>query len=113
MKTRAGLLSLILCAVFLTAACEKTTIGRIESNPTRYLDKQVGIVGRVTNSFGVPFVGGVYKVDDGTGEIWVVSQRSVPSKGARIGVKGRVQNGLTFSGRNYGLGMIEEGRQTK
>lgn len=113
MKIRAALLGAILGLVLFAAACEKTTIGRIEANPSRYLDRDVGIVGRVTNSYGVPFVGGVYKVDDGTGEIWVVSQRSVPSKGSRIGVKGRVQNGLTFAGRNYGLGMIEDDRRTK
>ncbi len=113
MKVRTSILSLILGFVLLAAACEKTTISKIESNPSRYMDKEVGVIGTVTNSFGAPFVGGIYKVDDGTGSMWVVSQRGVPTKGARVGVKGRVQNGVTFSGRNYGLGMIESDRRVR
>ena len=47
----------------------------------------------------------VYKVDDGTGELTVVSRdgRRTPSKGARINVKGRVNDIATFGGRAMGL----------
>ena len=107
-------LALLLCAAALTAACEKATIGRILDNPDRYYNKEVGITGTVEDSYSVPFVGGAYKVDDGTGEMWVVSKRgSTPRRGARVGAKGRVYNGLTFGGRNFGTVLEESDRRTR
>lgn len=118
MKIRAALLGLILGVAFFAAACEKTTISKISGDPARYYNKEVGIIGTVRDSYGInipltPVRGGVYKVDDGTGSIWVVTQSSVPTRGARVGVKGRVENGVSFNGKNYGLGLIEEDRRIK
>ncbi|MBC7798222.1 MAG: hypothetical protein H7Z37_15225 [Pyrinomonadaceae bacterium] len=118
MKMRLSLLGLILGLAFFASACERVTIGNIENNTARYLNRQVGIIGTVRDSYGLnipfsPVRGGIYKVDDGTGSIWVITQNSVPNKGARIGVKGAVQNGLSFNGRNYGLGMIESDRRIR
>jgi hypothetical protein len=111
---RASLLALILSLALISLACPKrTNISRIEADPAKYLDKEVAIAGTVTNSFGIPLIGGVYKVDDGTGQMWVATERSTPSKGARIGVKGRIQQGLTVAGKNYGLGMVETDRRIK
>ncbi len=114
-----GLLT-VLSLSFLVSACPKqTNIGTIEANPSRYLDKEVGVVGTVRSSFGlsIPIVsngtGGIYKVEDGTGSIWVMTQKSVPSKGARVGVKGKLQNGVNFNGKNYGLVIIESDRRFK
>ncbi len=112
--TKAFLLSLILAVGLLITACpQRTSIANIESNPSKYAGKEVAVAGRVTNSFGVALLGGVYKVDDETGSIWVLTNRSVPSKGARVGVKGRVQDGVSFGGKSYGLGMIEDERRIK
>lgn len=117
MKLRAALLAFVVTAIaFFAAACEKVTIARLIDDPTKYANKEVGVVGTVSNSFGVSVLGqggGIYKVDDGTGSIWVVSQRGVPVKGARVGVKGRVQNGVVYNGKNYGLGMIEDDRRVR
>lgn len=120
MKLRAILLSLILGAAFFAAACEKLTVNQLTDNPAKYVDKEVGIIGTVKRVYGidVPFTpvrGGVYEVDDGTGTIWVATQRNVPSKGARVGVKGRFQNaGVNFNGKTYGgVGLIEDDRRIK
>ena len=107
-------LVLVLAAAVLSAACEKTNIGKILDNPDRYYDKEVGVVGTVEDSYSVPFVGGAYKLDDGTGELWIVTKRgSTPRRGAKIGAKGRVYNGITFGGRNFGTVIEESGRKTK
>lgn len=116
MKIKAALLCLAMFAALFAAACEKVTIARLIDNPTKYSDKQVGVIGTVSNSYGVSILGqggGIYKVSDGTGSIWIVSQRGVPTEGARVGVKGRVQNGVVYNGKNYGLGMIEEDRRVR
>lgn len=117
MKMRAGLLGAILSIVFLAAACDEASISQIQNNPSKYYNKEVGFVGTVEDAYGVSVLGqggGIYKVSDGSGTIWVVSQNGgVPVKGTRIGVKGRVQNGVNWNGKNYGLGVIETGRKVK
>ncbi len=40
---------------------------------------------------------GAYKLDDGTGTIWVVSRHGVPRKGARVKVKGKVRDVVDVS----------------
>lgn len=117
--TKTFLGGLILSAGLLTAACpQRESIANIESNPSKFYNKEVGIAGTVRDSYGlnVPLTnirGGVYKVDDGSGSIWVVTERDVPVKGAKIGVKGKVQNGLGWNGKNYGLGIIEDDRRIR
>lgn len=116
-ETKAILLGLILTIGLLTAACpQRVSIADIEANPSRYYNKEVGVAGRVDTGYGVsiPIInrqGGIYKVSDGTGSIWVITQRSVPSKGSRLGVKGKIQNGVNYGGKNYGLVLMEDGRQ--
>lgn len=117
--TKAILMSLVLLVGLLAAACPKrTSIADIESNPSRFYDKDVAIAGTVQTSFGgsIPILnqsGGIYKVDDGTGTIWVLTKRSVPSKGAQLGVKGKIQNGINYNGKNYGLVLVEDDRKFK
>ncbi len=114
-RQKVSVLALILLSVFLFTACpSKTNIGKILDNPDRYRDKEVGITGTVEDGYSVPFVGGAYKVDDGTGEIWVVSKRGgAPRKGAKVGAKGRVYQGFNFGGRNFGTVIEESDRLTK
>jgi hypothetical protein len=103
-------------ALFLVGCPERTTIGDIERNPSKYQNKEVAIAGRVTDSYGInvpgtPIRGGAYKIEDGTGSIWVMTEEGVPSKGVEVGVKGIVGNGVNWKGRNYGLGMYEKDRR--
>ena len=108
-----GSASLLLAAVFLLTACpSQTTISRINADPGRYRNKEVGIVGNVTDSYGV-LGNGAYEIDDGTGRIWVVTRRGVPSRGARVGAKGRVYTGFNWGGRNFGTVLEETGRTSK
>ena len=109
----------VIIGVFAAACPKRTSIGDIEANPSRYYDKEVAVAGTVQTSYGIsiPLLsngsGGIYKVSDGTGDIWVVTQRSVPSKGAQLGIKGKVQNGANYNGKNYGLVIIEDDRRFK
>lgn len=115
--TKAILLSLtLLSGILLTACPKRVSIADIEANPARFYDKEVAVAGKVQNGYGVsiPILnqqGGIYKVNDGTGSIWVITQRSVPSKGARLGIKGKIQNGVNYNGKNYGLVLMENDRR--
>src|SRR5688572_26725547 len=83
---------------FVLVACERTKIGDITADPGNFMNKEVNVGGQVTQSIG--FMGkGIYQIDDGTGRLWVlVNERGVPSKGAMVGVKGRVTPTVTFMG---------------
>lgn len=108
--------TIIFSALFVlllsTVVFAKTSINKINADPGRYHDKKVTIVGTVTDSYGV-FSEGGYEIDDGTGKIWVVAERAVPARGARVEVKGRVYTGFIFRGRNMGTVLRETGRKAK
>jgi len=92
-------------------ACERQKIGDITADPGRFMNKEVAVVGNVTQSVGV-LGRGIYQVDDGTGKLWVFSNtRGVPSKGAKVGVKGHIIPTFTFLGINYATVMQESGRR--
>jgi hypothetical protein len=110
---RLGLSSLLLIGVVSLTACPKQeTISRINADPGRYRNKEVGIIGNVTDSYGV-LGNGAYEIDDGTGRIWVVTTRGVPSKGSRVGTKGKIYTGYSFGGRSFGTVLQETGRSAK
>ena len=94
------------------AACSETTISKINADPARYKNKEVGVVGRVTDSYGIMGTG-AYELDDGTGRIWVATTRGVPSKGSRVGVKGHVHTSFAISGRSFGTVLEETGRKAQ
>jgi hypothetical protein len=94
------------CAVGL----RNPRIGELQHNPARYYDRTVSVTGIVTSSWGLPLVPfRIYKIDDGTGEITVVSQRQrTPTRGARVRVRGKVDEIGVFGGRALGLHMREQ-----
>jgi len=82
----------------------------IQRHPGRYTDRTVSVSGVVTSSWGVPLVPfRFYKVDDGTGEVTVLSDSTrMPARGERVRVKGRVQDVAVLGGRPLGLHIRED-----
>lgn len=110
---KALFLSLILVlAVFAVACPNQTTIAKINADPARYKNREVIITGTVTDSYGV-LGNGAYEIDDGTGKLWVVTRRGVPSRGSRVGAQGHIYTGFNFGGRNFGTVLEETDRRTK
>jgi hypothetical protein len=90
-------------------------IADLQRHPGRYADRTVSVNGVVTSSWGLPLVPfRFYKVDDGTGELTVLSQSTrMPGKGERVRVKGRVQDVAIFGGRALGLHIREDDLHVK
>lgn len=112
LRRGAFLAPLAAATLLLTACPSETNISRINGDPAHYKNKEVGIVGRVTDSYGVMGTG-TYEIDDGTGRIWVATTHGVPARGSRVGVKGRVHTGLTVAGRSFGTIIEETGRRSE
>ena len=110
-------LSIALLGGFLITGCAArgVRIAELKDRPDKYDDKTVSVTGVVTNSWGIPLVGQVYQVDDGSGEITVLSRsnRRSPNKGARVQVKGKINEIGVFGSRSIGLHLQEDDRKIK
>ena len=105
-------LTVLLLSAVLLAACAPLTIGRITADPSRFQNRSVRVSGTVTNSVGLLGKGG-YQLDDGTGKIYVISGKGVPSRGSRVTVTGRVSPGAEVLGTPVGVTIREESHHVK
>jgi hypothetical protein len=113
----ASRLTIVLLSAFLITGCAArgVKIAQLKDQPTKYDNKNVKVTGVVTSSWGIPLVPfQLYKVDDGTGEITVLSRYGrTPAKGTRVSVKGRINEFAVFGGRSVGLHIQEQDRDYK
>ena len=112
---KASRLSVVLLSAFLISGCaaRSVKIAQLKDQPGRYERRSVSVTGVVTSSWGIPMVPfQLYKVDDGTGDITVVSKYGrTPGKGQRVTVKGKVSEVAAFGGKSIGLHIQEENRK--
>jgi len=119
MMFRLTRLVLVLSLVSVLPACalslRNPSVAELRQNPGRYQDRTVTIEGTVTDAWGLPLVPfKMYKVNDGTGEVTVLSQSSrMPSRGAHVRVKGKVNEVGIFGGQSIGLHLKEESVHVK
>lgn len=108
-RTAGPLIAALLLSLFLIS-CDNEKISAINADPGSFHDKQVQVAGEVTQSIGA-LNKGVYQLNDGTGSLWVYSDKlGVPSRGAKVGVKGTVLPSFTFLGTNYATVIKEADR---
>ena len=117
MTNLSRLLPVALLGALLVTGCAArgVRIAELKDQPDKYDDKRVSVTGVVTSSWGIPLVPfQLYQVDDGSGEITVISRSGrSPSKGARVEVKGKINEVGVFGGRSIGLHIQEEDRKIK
>jgi hypothetical protein len=104
------MLAVAFAALSCACAIRSASIADLQQRPGRYEDRTVTLNGVVTDSWGVPLLPyKFYRIDDGTGQIAVLSQNSrMPGKGERVRVKGRVSNVAVLGGRSLGLHLREQ-----
>jgi hypothetical protein len=110
MRIKTGLLTFLAAALLISGcALRSPSIADLKYNPGRYQDKTVTVDGVVTSSWGIPLVPfKIYKIEDGTGELTVVSQgQRTPTRGARVRVRGKVDEFAVFGGQSLGLHLRE------
>jgi hypothetical protein len=115
--------SVVILTAVVAAGCAArgVRIAELRDRPDKYDHKTVSVEGVVTGSVGGGVLGFIspvqgYKVDDGSGEITIISTRSnrvVPRTGARVRVKGTVNELGSFGGRSIGLHLQENNHKIK
>jgi hypothetical protein len=112
--------TLLLTLALAAAGCATRSIDSVLTDPARYRDRPVQIAGEVTDSYAL-LGRGVYRVRDGSGQLWVLSDRGVPRDGARVTVKGTIREAFNLGslGANLPAGvggavmMVEDSHSVK
>jgi hypothetical protein len=108
-------------SALLSAACASTTINQVLADPSRYRNREVQLSGAVVDSYSLANQG-AYRIDDNTGQLWVVSNKGAPRKGARVTVKGTIREGFNLGslgdqiklpGIGVGLVLLESSHTAK
>lgn len=104
-----------------SAACA-TSINKVLADPSRYRDREVTVSGTVSESFSA-MDRGAYRIQDDSGQLWVVSEHGVPRKGARVSVSGTIREGFNLgslggrlnlpTGAASGLVLVETSHKAK
>jgi hypothetical protein len=107
-----AVLALVACTLVLTACPPHESLASINRDPGRYAGREITIGGRVVQSIGALGFG-FFKLDDGTGTLWVYSQNfGTPQDGSKVAVVGRVDvQGVSVMGHNYGMVFRETQRR--
>jgi hypothetical protein len=108
-------------SALLFAACASMTINKVLADPSRYRDREVKLSGAVVDSYSLASRG-AYRIDDETGQLWVVSNQGTPRKGARVTVKGTIRDAfnlgslgdqINLPGVGSGLVLMESSHKAK
>jgi len=97
-KKVTGLIALALAAggliLYFTLAAS-TPIGSILKNPRAYEVKELTIAGKVTDRTSLIVVK-YFRLRDGTGEIMVVTDKTLPAVGSSLRVRGKVMEAFSI-----------------
>lgn len=74
----------------------RTDIDKITSNPGAYAGKEMAIEGEVTDRTALFGALKFYKVKDKSGEMIVLSKKTLPEMRSSVGVKGRIDDAFTL-----------------
>lgn len=108
---RLWLPALVLAGAALGTSCAVKTVNHVLADPGRYRNHEITLSGYVADSYSIANRG-VYRVEDGTGALWVVSDRGVPRRGARVRVRGIIREGFNIGAwadrlpRSIGTGLV-------
>ena len=119
---RSVILTVLSVTAFVSAACAARTVNQVIADPSRYRNREVKLSGTVVDSYSL-VNRGAYRIDDGTGQLWIVSDNGVPRKSARVDVKGTIREGFNLgslgdrinlpSAVGSGLVLIESSHKAK
>ncbi|MEO8681430.1 MAG: hypothetical protein ABI665_20445 [Vicinamibacterales bacterium] len=119
---RSAALTVIAIGAVVSIACATHSVNQILADPSKYRNREVSVSGVVGESFSLSDRG-AYRIDDQSGQLWVVSDHGVPRKGARVTAKGTIREGFNLgslgdrirlpAGVSAGLVLMESSHKAK
>ena len=88
--------TLLIAAALSAVGCGARSINELLADPAKYRNQSVTVRGTVGQSASV-LGKGAYRITDGDQGLWVVTASGAPRQGARVDVKGRLQDGYDLS----------------
>jgi hypothetical protein len=101
---RSVILTVLSVTALVSAACAARTVNQVIADPSRYRNREVKLSGTVVDSYSL-VNRGAYRIDDGTGQLWIVSDKGVPRKSARVDVKGTIREGFNLGSLGDGINL--------
>ncbi|MCX7829895.1 MAG: hypothetical protein N2445_02385 [Acidobacteria bacterium] len=112
MSYKIASIGIILSFLLLIFACDKlsTPINEIKENPEKYENKTLFVYGKVISSQKISPTEkeGSYIINDGTGEIKVITTKTLPEIGKKVFVKAKVKSNFVLFGKHFGVVLKEE-----
>jgi hypothetical protein len=109
-KERLKAWSGVVLVCLLLGGCDaffSTPIGKILEDPRKYADRSVTVSGEVTEVFSFMVIK-YFVVRDKTGQLAVVTEKTLPRKGAQISVHGKVKEAFSLGDQQL-LVLVEDG----
>jgi hypothetical protein len=104
--------TMLLLTPLLTAYPLQKSIAELQQDPMRYHNQEVIVYGTVVRSIALVLGAGMFEIDDGTGRMWVYSERlGVPARGVQVWVAGVVSPAVSIVGRSFATVMRETQRR--
>jgi len=83
-----------------------TAIQEIKQHAKKYDEDVIIVAGKVTQVTKVPLFK-AYRIEDSSGEIWVITDNKLPNQGDQLSIRCQVENIAIFGQRSMGLHLRE------
>ena len=106
----------VLAGLLVLSGCDYlpfgyTRVKEIVVSPAQFEGKEIRVRGKVKDITKVPLIDlRLYVLDDGSGEVTVVTQNALPAVNETITVKGVVESAAILGGQSLGLRIRETKR---
>ncbi len=86
------------------------SIADLKADAEKYAGQEVTLIGNVAAGLAFEFVDEQpYLLEDGTGEVWIITREVMPPEGTKVTVTGTVRVPYQIKGRRYEVAVIEKG----
>lgn len=116
MKKMLLVLGMVLTGLLSLSGCDYmpfglTPVKEIVTSPAQFEGKEVRVRGKVKGITKIPLVDlKMYLLDDGSGEVTVVTSGSLPAENETVTLKGTVESMAIMGGESIGLRIKETQR---
>ncbi len=111
-----ALTATVFAFVFSLAHCGLLPLGtksiaEVRQSAPSLEGRSVRVKGKVVDTTQLPFVGTrFYKIQDGSGELWVTTRDPLPGMGELLVVSGELHNAAVLGGSSMGIQIRESSR---